>query len=195
MKETVTSAAAAALAELLEVLPQVDTAVILERDGGSLVACAPETSDRTAEQLGTLCVRILDAAEQSRRELGREPVSRVEVGTPDGHVFVVNDPTWIVAAVTDADPTVGLVFYDMKTALRAVREAAEGAGTTSGNGAAPVTLVTSTGDDDAAAAPSGTSTEDVAEDEATEPASAATRPAESGSNGSSVGRRWRRRNR
>lgn len=163
-KDSVPSAAGRALEELLEVSPQVDAAVVLERDGGRLLASSPASSDRVADRLATTCVKIVDAAEQARRELGREPVSQVEVATPDGHVFIVTDPTWIVAAVTDADPTVGLVFYDLKTALRTVREARPGDGeaaAASPNGVSKVTVVktaadaTSAGDD---AAPSSEAT-------------------------------------
>lgn len=153
MSASAPSAATSALAELLEVSPQVDAAVILERDGGHLLASAPSGSDRMADRLGATCVRILDAAEQARNELGREPVAQVEVATPDGHVFVVADARWIVAAVTDADPTVGLVFYDLKTALRTVRESvlaepsSNGSGPDSMEGAPLVVEATATGDD------------------------------------------------
>lgn len=142
MSDPVSTAADAALGELLEVSPQVHAAVILERDGGRLVASAPEPSRRVADRFAGSCVAILEAADQARTELGREPVSQVEVATPDGHLFVVADATWVVAAVTDADPTVGLVFYDLKTALRSVREARAAAG----NGASPI--VTRSADDD-----------------------------------------------
>ncbi|MCW2921200.1 MAG: hypothetical protein JWL76_1074 [Thermoleophilia bacterium] len=174
-KDSVPSAAGRALEELLEVSPQVDAAVILERDGGRLLASAPASSDRVADRLATTCVKIVEAAEQARRELGREPVSQVEVATPDGHVFVVADANWIVAAVTDADPTVGLVFYDLKTALRTVRESGSANGPAelaSPNGVAKVTVVqtesatsttTSTGDDadaDASAEPTSSGDDD-----------------------------------
>lgn len=124
MSEPLPSAASSALDELLDVSPQVDAAVILRRgeDDARLVASAPASSDHMAERFGDTCVRILAAAERAREELGREPISQVEIATGDGHVFVVADATWIVAAVTAADPTVGLVFYDLKTALRSVRE-------------------------------------------------------------------------
>jgi predicted regulator of Ras-like GTPase activity (Roadblock/LC7/MglB family) len=148
MSDLVPSAASGALSELLDVSPQVDAAVILERDGGRLLASAPASSDRMADRFGATCVKLLTAAEQARTELGREPVSQVEVAAPDGHVFVVADATWLVAAVTDADPTVGLVFYDLKTALRAVREAQGSNGAASSNGHVP-SLVTATGDDSA----------------------------------------------
>ena len=169
MNDPLPTAAGSALDELLDVSPQVDAAVILRRDGGTLVASAPATSDRMADRLAATCVRIVDAAETARRELGREPVVQVEVSAADGHVFVVSDPQWIVAAVTDADPTVGLVFYDLKTALRAVREAAPSNNGTGGGDSRPVTVVSSTDEDDS------TSTGDDAGD--------APRPA-----------KWRRRN-
>lgn len=134
--DSVPNAASSALSELLEVSPQVDVSIIIERDGGRLIASAPTSSDRVAGQLGDLCSRVLDAAERSRTELGREPIAQVEVATADGHLFVVADARWVVAAVTASDPTVGLVFYDLKTALRSVREAAGTSGATT-NGAAP----------------------------------------------------------
>lgn len=157
MSASAPSAATSALAELLEVSPQVDAAVILERDGGRLLASAPAASARMADRLGATCVNILEAAEQARTELGREPVAQVEVATPDGHVFVVADARWIVAAVTDADPTVGLVFYDLKTALRTVREGAADASSVNGSAPSVVTdtivveastEVTASGDDE-----------------------------------------------
>ncbi len=191
-KDSVPSAASRALEELLEVSPQVDAAVILERDGGTLLASAPASSDRVADQLASTCVKIVEAAEQARRELGREPVSQVEVATPDGHVFVVADPSWIVAAVTDADPTVGLVFYDLKTALRTVREAQPSTGALtegSSNGAAKVTVVP------AEAAPAETASGDDAgaDEAATTSAGDGDAATASGDTGSSQSQRWRRR--
>ena len=190
-KDSVPTAAGRALEELLEVSPQVDAAVILERDGGKLLASAPASSDRVAGQLATTCVKLVDAAEQARRELGREPVSQVEVATPDGHVFVVADANWIVAAVTDADPTVGLVFYDLKTALRTVRESRPAAAAPAlTNGAAKVTVVqtddepveTSGGDDAGAEAEAAEATSAGDDDSTTASGDAGSQP-----------QRWRRR--
>ena len=44
----------------------------------------------------------------------------MEVATGDGSVFVVVDGKRRLAATTAAAPTVGLVFYDLKSALRAI---------------------------------------------------------------------------
>lgn len=145
--EFVTGAAGGALVELLEVSPQVDAAVLLDRAGGRLLASEPPAAGGSvASRLGATSMKLLAAAEQARVELGREPIAQVEVATPDGHVFVVADATHVVAAVTDADPTVGLVFYDLKTALRAVREARPGDGSSSVVVSIGETSTTSAGD-------------------------------------------------
>lgn len=115
-----------ALRELHEVSPQVEASLVLTRESGAIDAFAPALSGSKPARLGAACRRLLEQAEQSRSELGREPVTQVEVATGDGHVFVVADTHRVVAAVTDADPTVGLVFYDLKTALRSIRESASG---------------------------------------------------------------------
>jgi predicted regulator of Ras-like GTPase activity (Roadblock/LC7/MglB family) len=122
MSDSASTPAASALDELLDVSPQVSAAVIIERATGRLLASAPAATSAT-EQLATLTTRMLDAAERARTDLSREPVSQFEVATPDGHVFVVADATSVVTAVTSTDPTVGLVFYDLKTALRVIRDA------------------------------------------------------------------------
>jgi hypothetical protein len=42
----------------------------------------------------------------------------VQAATPEGSVFVVVDDARMAIATTGGDPTVGLVFYDLKTLLR-----------------------------------------------------------------------------
>jgi hypothetical protein len=48
-------------------------------------------------------------------------VTQLEAATSDGSVFVVRDGESAIAATTRPEPTVALVFYDLKTALRASR--------------------------------------------------------------------------
>jgi predicted regulator of Ras-like GTPase activity (Roadblock/LC7/MglB family) len=148
--ETSTEALAhAALQELLEVSPQVE-AVIVADHGGEVLASLPHApASAAAERIGSLLVRVLDTAERSRKELGREPVTQCEIGTGDGSVFVVRDARHVIAAFTGMDPTVGLVFYDLKTALRTLRDAAShgsenGAGH-NGNGTGAHATAESTG--------------------------------------------------
>ena len=44
---------------------------------------------------------------------------QLEAATSDGSLFVVRDDERVVAAVTKAEPTAGLVFFDLKSCLRA----------------------------------------------------------------------------
>lgn len=131
MEASVNGAARDALQDLLDVSPQVEAAVLLTR-GGNLLASSLEGKAKVGERLAELAVRVLAEAESARTELGREPVSQCELATGDGHVFVVGDAERVVLAVTAIEPTVGLVFYDIKTALRAVRDAAGTAGKPAG---------------------------------------------------------------
>lgn len=123
MDVNVTSTARDALQDLLDVSPQVEAALIMSRDGAPL-ADSLEGRGPVAERLARIGVKLLEETERARTELGREPVTQCEVATGDGHVFLVGDAERVVLAVTGVDPTVGLVFYDMKTALRSVRESA-----------------------------------------------------------------------
>lgn len=110
-----------AMQELLEVSPQVSAAVIADRTGSPQASSFPGDDDR-ATRLADIGVRALDRADTARTELGREPVVQCEVATGEGNLFVVADEQRLVCAVTSAEPTVGLVFYDLKTALRTLRE-------------------------------------------------------------------------
>ena len=125
MNSTLETTAATAIQELLDVSPQVEVALVATRSGSTIAAALRSgvTADRIADRITPLIVRMLEQTERARVELGREPVTQCEVGCGDGSVFLVADATRIVVAVTDAEPTVGLVFYDLKTALRVVREA------------------------------------------------------------------------
>jgi predicted regulator of Ras-like GTPase activity (Roadblock/LC7/MglB family) len=107
--------AAQALADLTEISSQIEAAVLFDEDGqilGSTVA--EEASSRAlAAAAGTL---LQDAA--AFRGSGGE-VTQLEASVQDGSVFVVRDGPRRIVAVTGQTPTVGLVFYDLKSCLRA----------------------------------------------------------------------------
>ena len=63
-------------------------------------------------------------AEQARSD-GAPRLTQLEAATPDGSVFVVCDQDRTIAAATTAEPTVGLVLYDLKSCLRALDADAE----------------------------------------------------------------------
>jgi predicted regulator of Ras-like GTPase activity (Roadblock/LC7/MglB family) len=103
--------AAEALKDLMEISSQVRSAVLLGSDG----AVEAATFDDGAE-LARLAKELLDTAAGVRESGGA--VNQLEVATVEGSVFVVRDGDRIIAATTSADPTVGLVFYDLKSCLR-----------------------------------------------------------------------------
>jgi hypothetical protein len=63
-------------------------------------------------------VRLIEGAAHD----GRNGLTQVRAVTREGSVFVVRDDRHVVAAVTGPEPTVGLVFYDLKTCLRMAAE-------------------------------------------------------------------------
>jgi predicted regulator of Ras-like GTPase activity (Roadblock/LC7/MglB family) len=109
-----------ALDDLKQISVQVTAAAIGGR-GGTLEAAT--MSDATAgERLVRLGAELWEAAEQARRDLGRDELSQIEIATPDGSVFVLRDAERTIVATTTVDPIVGLVFYDLRTCLRTVAE-------------------------------------------------------------------------
>ncbi|MGH3041915.1 MAG: hypothetical protein ACRDNG_09310 [Gaiellaceae bacterium] len=103
--------AAKALADLVEISSQIESAVLADGDGTVL---ASTFADEARAQ----------AIAQEARELLRVAAgpagdpAQVEVAFHEGCVFVVSDGEQLVAAVTGREPTAGLVFYDLKTCLR-----------------------------------------------------------------------------
>ena len=112
-----------ALADLAEISSQVRTAVLLDA-GGELVASTDPDAGR-ARELAETCRDLLAAAEAAAQG-GDRRLTQLEAATRDGSVFVVREGDRVVAATTGPAPTVGLVFYDLKTCLRAVAAAGDG---------------------------------------------------------------------
>jgi len=129
--------AAQALADLTEVSTQIRAAVLIDADGR--VAASSGIDQAKAEAIAGSARKLLAAAEETMGGPGaREKLVQLQAATPEGCVFVVQDEGRLVAAVTQANPTVGLVFYDLKTCLRhAAGEslAPKPASRTAGNGA------------------------------------------------------------
>jgi predicted regulator of Ras-like GTPase activity (Roadblock/LC7/MglB family) len=108
--------AAESLAELTEISSQVLAAAIVDGEGG-VVASTLADGAVLAEAGRTL----LEQAAGARN--GAEP-TQVEVATDEGSVFVLSDGGRTIVATTGPRPTVGLVFYDLKSALRSVEDSA-----------------------------------------------------------------------
>jgi predicted regulator of Ras-like GTPase activity (Roadblock/LC7/MglB family) len=105
--------AAQALADLTEISSQIEAAVLFGEDGsvqGSTLA-----DEGTAGELARAAADLLQRSGGFRTS-GR--VTQLEAATDDGSVFVVSDGARRIAATTAPQPTVGLVFYDLKSCLR-----------------------------------------------------------------------------
>ena len=116
--------ATAALDRLREISSQVRSAVIFDR-GGNVVASTPGDGER-AEAVAREAEELLAQAERRRpseADAGAD-FAQLEIALPRGSVFVVRHADRLIAATTPAEPTVGLVFYDLKTCLRDLDEPA-----------------------------------------------------------------------
>lgn len=109
--------AAAALAGLQELSRQVTGAIVLGSDGA--VEASTLSEERTARFART--VQELVAAASEVRSAS-EPPNRIEVSLDEGAVFVVTEGTRSIAALTTAQPTAGLVVYDLRAALRSIED-------------------------------------------------------------------------
>jgi predicted regulator of Ras-like GTPase activity (Roadblock/LC7/MglB family) len=104
-----------ALADLTEISSQIRSAVLLAEDGA---VAASTLDDERAGQMAEAARALLEAAERTRPSLGPGALTQLEVATLTGSVFVVRDHGRVITAITGPEPTVGLVFYDLKTCLR-----------------------------------------------------------------------------
>jgi predicted regulator of Ras-like GTPase activity (Roadblock/LC7/MglB family) len=99
-----------ALADLTEISSQVEAAALFDEKGAvrASTLADPDSFVRAVQDL-------LAAAGEARRG----SLNQLEAATETGSVFVVRDGSSYIAATTGPEPTVALVFYDLKTALRA----------------------------------------------------------------------------
>jgi predicted regulator of Ras-like GTPase activity (Roadblock/LC7/MglB family) len=112
--------AAQALADLTEISAQIEAAVLADEDG-SLLGSTFKQSGR-GEAVAGAAIELLKGADEARAGGDGQGLVQLQVATPEGSVFVVRDGGRAVAAVTRGDPTVGLVFYDLKTCLRLLEQ-------------------------------------------------------------------------
>jgi predicted regulator of Ras-like GTPase activity (Roadblock/LC7/MglB family) len=119
-----------AIADLTEISPQVQSVVVVAPDGGLTGSNLP--NEAAARRLADGARRLLDAAESLR-----PGVAQLEAATTAGSVFAVRDGERLIAATTTPEPTVGLVFYDLKTCLRSVTEPGDGSSESAESGKEP----------------------------------------------------------
>jgi predicted regulator of Ras-like GTPase activity (Roadblock/LC7/MglB family) len=102
-----------ALADLTEISSQIEAAVVFDERGKVLGSTRPD-----GEAFARAAADLLAAAREL--ETGESALTQLEIATGEGSVFVVREGKTSIAATTPAEPTVGLVFYDLKSALRSV---------------------------------------------------------------------------
>src|ERR671937_1953090 len=113
--------ASAALDRLRDISSQVRTAVIFER-GGKVVG-STLADDERGRRVAQEAEALLGEAEKHRNHArGNGEFAQLEVALQGGSVFVVRDGDRLIAATTQPEPTVGLVFYDLKSCLRGLAE-------------------------------------------------------------------------
>jgi predicted regulator of Ras-like GTPase activity (Roadblock/LC7/MglB family) len=103
-----------ALADLTEVSSQIQTAVVFDDNGKVVGSTATDV-----EPFARAAADLLAAAEDVNA--GSSALAQLEVSTTAGSVFVVREGKTTIAATTAPAPTVGLVFYDLKSALRSLK--------------------------------------------------------------------------
>jgi predicted regulator of Ras-like GTPase activity (Roadblock/LC7/MglB family) len=105
--------AAQALADLTEISSQIEAAVLFDDAGTVQGSTLPD--EQAAAVLARAAAELLERAD--RFHAGGE-IMQLEAATDAGSVFVVRGGSRRIAATTPPQPTVGLVFYDLKSALR-----------------------------------------------------------------------------
>ena len=125
--------AAQALADLTEISSQVHQVAILDPDG-TLLAATAQDPVRAERFVGAL-TPLLEEADRLARSRGLQELAQLEVSTLEGSVFMVRQQGRLIAATTRSDPTVGLIFYDLKHCLGSIDGSGEPVEAAGGNGA------------------------------------------------------------
>jgi predicted regulator of Ras-like GTPase activity (Roadblock/LC7/MglB family) len=105
--------AAQALADLTEISSQIEAAVLFDESGA--IEGSTLSDDGASEALARAGAELLDRVTALRSD---GEVTQLEASTARGSLFVVRSGGRRIAATTGPAPTVGLVFYDLKSCLR-----------------------------------------------------------------------------
>ena len=115
---------AQALSELTEISSQIEAACLFDSDANLLgTTFADEGAGRRFAEAAASLLQEAVRARSADKEL-----VQLEAALLEGSVFIVLEGDVAVAAVTKPEPTVGLVFYDLKSCLRAAATPGDGDG-------------------------------------------------------------------
>jgi predicted regulator of Ras-like GTPase activity (Roadblock/LC7/MglB family) len=109
-----------ALADLTEISSQIQAAVVFDEQG-KVVGSTLDDASR-AGQLASAATELLRSAKEVKPG---STLTQFEIATTEGSLFVVRDDDTYIAATTGGNPTVGLVFYDLKSTLRNLKKQEE----------------------------------------------------------------------
>lgn len=109
-----------ALADLTEISSQIVKAAIVEGDGSVLATTIAE--EGVSKSFAAGVTKLVEEAGQAGIARGLVGLAQFEAATLEGSVFVVRRGARVIAATTRPDPTVGLVFYDLKHCLQSIDE-------------------------------------------------------------------------
>ena len=110
--------AAAALADLVEISPQIEAAAVVARDGE--LAGSVGVPEARATVLARAARELLDGAAAFRSDQGR--VIQLHAELAGGDVFAVAADERAIVAVAQERATPGLLFYDLKRCLARVAD-------------------------------------------------------------------------
>jgi predicted regulator of Ras-like GTPase activity (Roadblock/LC7/MglB family) len=108
--------AAAALADLVEISPQISAAAVVAENGE--MAGSVGVPEARASVLARAVRELLDGAAAFRSDQGR--VTQLHAELAGGDLFAVAGDEQAIVAVAGERATPGLVFYDLKRCLAAV---------------------------------------------------------------------------
>jgi len=108
--------AAAALADLVEISPQISAAAVVARNGE--MAGSVGVPEARAGVLASAVRELLDGAAAFRSDQGR--VTQLHAELAGGDLFAVSGDEQAIVAVAREQATPGLIFYDLKHCLAAV---------------------------------------------------------------------------
>ena len=112
--------ATSALADLTEISPHVEAAVVVDVDGAVVASTIAREPD--AAWLAEAGLALLETATSRFGSNGRS-VTQLEVALREGSIFVAQEEGLGIVARTSPRPSSGLVLYDLMTCLRAVVDA------------------------------------------------------------------------
>ena len=118
--------AARALDRLREISSQVRAAVVFDA-AGEVLGSTLDDEERARSVAGEAQALLAEAEQRGGGAEGSGEFAQLEVALQGGSVFVVRHAERSIAATTPPEPTVGLVFYDLKSCLRDLDEPAPAA--------------------------------------------------------------------